>query len=83
MDVGSKEQFNRELEIILQESNTKIWSNKVDAMEKILSLIESLRPRIVPSSKDMKRLLALLASFMTDNHFKVVLKANETVKQML
>lgn len=52
-------------------------------MEKVLNLIESLRPRVVPSSKDLKKLINLLTQFMTDNHFKVVLKANDTIKQIL
>jgi len=81
--IQSKDQFNRELEVILQEADTKIWSSKLDAMEKILSLIENLGPRVIPSTKDMKKLISLITTFMTDNHFKVVLKSNDTIKQIL
>lgn len=78
--IQSKDQFNRELEVILQEADTKIWSSKLDAMEKILSLIENLGPRVIPSTKDMKKLISLITTFMTDYHFKVVLKSNDTIK---
>ena len=49
-------------------------------MEKVEEIVSRLVKNLFPNPKDLKLLIELLALYMSDKHFKVVSKSNETIR---
>jgi hypothetical protein len=62
---------------------TKIWSGKIEVIEKMQEVLRCLKPGLLPSGGQLKKLISYITLYMQDSHYKVVLKANDCIQDLL
>jgi CRISPR/Cas system-associated endonuclease Cas3-HD len=69
--ISTKDEMIREIELILQSANSKIWSTKIEALNKISEFIVKLQATHLFTYNYFEKLFMLVIQSMTDIHFKV------------
>lgn len=73
----------KEIELICITADSKIWSNKLEALSKISDFLMKLSEKTMFTYSHFEKIMDLVCELMTDIHFKVSSRANEIAIEMI